>query len=179
MVGKHRRHVDLHAVGFGRWVLVVLGLWTLLATLVQTAPRYQLLPGILIAFGLMIAGLVPNERRAMMRKFVGGSAAGLVVMAGVVASVSIDEAIALLAYAAVLKLMAPLFRERVKSVSVEGRHRVAARPDNPVVTPNDAKPPTHRQPQRRLTTSDACQGGDRHVGHLPELRHHLLPLQST
>ena len=28
-------------------------------------------------------------------------------------------------------------------------------------------------------TGGACRGGDRHRGHLPELRHHQLVLQST
>lgn len=50
---------------------------------------------------------------------------------------------------------------------------------SPVASGWNGSPRAFPRASHPAVTSGACRGGDRHRGHLPELRHHQLVLQST
>jgi hypothetical protein len=50
---------------------------------------------------------------------------------------------------------------------------------SPVAPGWNGSPRAFPRASHPAVTGSACRGGDRHLGHLPELRHHQLVLQST
>lgn len=119
-VSKHVRSTTFTPQSPFRWVVAALGALSLLTTTLSFEPRYARVVGVALALVLLAAGCVPPEYRHRVRGIVLGLMTVFLALAGVVAALSIDEAMTLVAGALLAGPMARLFK------AVPGRARHAA-----------------------------------------------------
>ncbi len=107
-VGRHRRSRFPAPRAPIRHAMLAVCLWSFVASLADGGSRYERIVKALLASVVIVAIVVPSERRVLARKAVTGLTTPLFAVAGVVASISIDEGMTLLAggvLAAVLSLL--------------------------------------------------------------------------
>ena len=92
-----------------RWVAAVMGVWTLVVTVSADEPRYMRVVEFAVGLVVLAVGIVPAEYRPRARAAVLGLTTVFLALAGVVAAISIDEAMTLVAGGIVAGLAAPLF----------------------------------------------------------------------
>jgi uncharacterized membrane protein YoaK (UPF0700 family) len=106
---KHARRISVLPQSPLRWVAAAMGAYSLLATIASDGPRYLRVVDFTLALVLLAVGCVPAEYRRRARAIVLSLMTVLLALAGVVAAVSIDEAMTLVAGAVTVGLMACLF----------------------------------------------------------------------
>lgn len=101
MSSRHSRRRSFMPKGPLRWTLVAVGLWSLLVTAIETAPRYERVVALALAIIVITAGVTPAAYLLV--------ASVLLALAGVVAAASIIEAVALAAGAIVAGVLSCFF----------------------------------------------------------------------
>jgi hypothetical protein len=109
MSSKHSRGASFVPEGPLRWTLAAVGLWSFLVTAMEAAPRYQRVVDLALAVIVAAAGVTPAAYRPQARTFVRRVATVLLALAGVVAGVSIVEAMTLAAAAVVAGALSCFF----------------------------------------------------------------------
>jgi hypothetical protein len=107
--GKHSKRLSIVPARPFRSVIAALGLSSLVATTVQSEPRYESVVKIVLACTLVAAGMTPAEYRVSGRRIVLGLMTVLLALAGVVASASMDEAMTLVSGGIVAGMLTCLF----------------------------------------------------------------------
>jgi hypothetical protein len=109
MSSKHSGQASFAPVGAFRWTMAILGAWSLIPTAVESAPRYQRVVEFVLAIIMVAAAVMPPTIRARWRRAVVGIASLFLGLAGVVAAVSMDEAMTLASGAVVAGALSCLF----------------------------------------------------------------------
>jgi len=94
-------------------VLTLTGAWSLIASAAEGGPRYERVVLASLSFVLAAAGTLPGDFRPTARRLVFGLMTLFFVLAGVLASGSMDEAMTLVAAGVVAALLALLFAASV------------------------------------------------------------------
>jgi len=106
---KHARRISYAPTTPLRWAAAVMGVWTLVATVSVDEPRYTRVVEFAVGLVALAVGIVPAEYRPRARAAVLGLMTVLLALAGVVAALSMDEAMTLVAGGILAGLTAPLF----------------------------------------------------------------------
>ena len=106
---KHVRRVSFVPASPSRWVAATVGAWGLVATVAGDQSRYTCVVDLTLALVLVAVGTLPAEYRVRARAVVLGLMTVFFTLAGVVASLSIDEAMTLVVGAIVAGIMACFF----------------------------------------------------------------------
>lgn len=97
-MGKHQRAPLLVSLNAWRRAWLVFGLWGIVSSMSNAAPRYVLVVDYLCAAAVITSAVVNSPWHvAFARRLVVGTATALFAIAGVVASASLDEALTLIA----------------------------------------------------------------------------------
>lgn len=121
---KHVQSITFTPQSPFRWVVAALGALSLLTTTLSSEPRYARVVDVALALVLLAAGCVPPEYRHRVRGIVLGLMTVFLALAGVVAAISINEAMTLVAGALVVGPMACLFNavpSRARHAAEDGR----------------------------------------------------------
>lgn len=117
---RHARPAIPRPETAGRWLLIGLGVVSLVATLEHRAPHYDVVGKLAIACAVIMAGACPAPVRARLRRCVVGASGFLGTVGAAVWSVYLPEAITLLACSVVLAATSLLFT----GPSGRARHRL-------------------------------------------------------
>lgn len=105
-MGRHRRAPLLVSMTASRRVWLLFGIWGLLSSTSSAVPRYVLVVDFLCAIAVITSAVATSARHvAFARRLVVGTATALFAIAGVVASISRDEAFTLIAGAVTIVVL--------------------------------------------------------------------------
>lgn len=91
-----------------RFAVAALFLWSVFASVMAPAPRYERVGGAVVAVAVLALSALPRSRWNIVRTAASATAVLLLALAGVVAGSDMEESFALLAYAVLLGLVAAL-----------------------------------------------------------------------